>query len=255
MKRIFSIVLILILIISLPCTVSAANRKVVDESGLLSASEILELNKIAQSLADNYEIDAVIVIVNTLNDKSVQAYADDYFDYNGYGVGSDDSGVLLLVAMKERQWYVSTHAEGTEAVTYNEIGILDEEMADYLSSGDFYDAFATYLNLLESEFEHYRTYENGFTFEGLWSRLLTGLFIGAIIAGIALWCMRSKMNTAKQQSDAASYMVSSSYNLYRCQDIFLYSKTTKTPKAQNNSSGGSHRSSSGRSHGGRGGRF
>ncbi|MBQ2785590.1 MAG: TPM domain-containing protein [Oscillospiraceae bacterium] len=255
MKRIILVVLVLSLIISLPCTVSAVNTKVIDEPGLLSSSEVRKLSEIAQTLADNYEIDAAIVIVNSLNGKTAQAYADDYFDYNDYGVGSNDSGVLLLVAMKEREWYVSTHAEGTAAVTNNEIDILDEDMVDYLSSGDYYDAFAIYLNFLELEFEHYRTYESGFTLKGLGTRLLTGLFIGSVIAVIALLIMRSKMNTAKQQSGAGSYMVNGSYDLYRCQDIFLYSKTTKTPKPQNNSSSSTHRSSSGRSHGGRGGRF
>ena len=255
MKRVFSLVLILILIISLSCTVSAANTRVVDEPGVLSASEVRKLSETAQALADSYGIDAVIVIVNTLNGKSSQAYADDYFDDNGYGVGSSDSGVLLLVAIKEREWYVSTHAEGIDAVTYDEIGHLEEQMSVHLSNGDYYAAFTVYLNFLETEFDYYRTFEHGFTFEGFAIQLLIALVIGAVIAGIALLIMRSRMNTAKQQSGAASYMVSSSYDLYRCHDIFLYSKTTKTPKAQNNSGGSTHRSSSGRSHGGRGGRF
>lgn len=255
MKRTFLFMLVLALVISVCCCAFAANQKVVDQVGLLNTSQALELSERAQALADTYQLDAAIVIVNTLGGKTAQAYADDYFDYNGYGVGEDDSGVLLLIAMNEREWHVSTHAQGIDAVTYDEIGYLEEDMVDYLSNGDYYDAFTVYLDFLETEFDYYRTFECGFTLEGFMIQLLIALVVGAVIAGIALLIMRSNMNTVRQQSGAASYMVSSSYDLYRCQDIFLYSRTTKTPKSQNNSSSSTHRSSSGRSHGGRGGKF
>lgn len=254
MKRSITVTLILILIISLSPFVSAANPKVIDDAGLLTASEVRKLDEIAQKIAETYRIDAVIVTVETLGFKTAQAYADDYFDYNGYGAGSNDSGVLLLIAIEEREWYVSTHADGNEALTYNEISDLGDEMYDYLSLGDYYGAFTVYLEFLESEFEHYRTFEDHLTFRTVALRLLMALLIGAAIAGIALLIMRSKMNTARQQSGAGSYMVSGSYDLYRCQDFFLYSQTTRTLKQQNHSSS-THRSSSGRSHGGSGGRF
>lgn len=255
MKRIVTFLLVLALTISLTCTVSAASRKVIDEVGLLSSAEVQKLDEIARTLADTYQLDAAIVIVDSLGGKTAQAYADDYYDYNGFGVGNDDSGVLLLIAIKEREWYVSTHADGITAVTYDELGDLEEDMLDYLSDGNYYDAFTVYLDFLEVEFDFYRTFECGFTLEGFFIHLLIALVIGAAIAGIALLIMRSKMNTAKQQSGASSYMVNSSYDLYRCQDIFLYSKTTKSPKAQSSSGNSTHRSSSGRTHGGRGGRF
>ncbi|MBQ8359126.1 MAG: TPM domain-containing protein [Oscillospiraceae bacterium] len=254
MKRSITVTLILILILSLSPFVSAANPKVIDDAGLLTASEVRKLDEIAQKIAETYSIDAVIVTVETLGFKTAQDYADDYFDYNGYGAGSNDSGVLLLIAIEEREWYVCTHADGNEALTYNEIGDLGDEMYDYLSFGDYYGAFTVYLDFLESEFEHYRTFEDHLTFRTVALRLLMALLIGAAIAGIALLIMRSKMNTARQQSGAGSYMVSGSYDLYRCQDFFLYSQTTRTLKQQNHSSS-THRSSSGRSHGGRGGRF
>ena len=47
-----------------------------------------------------------------------------------------------------------------------------------------------------------------------------------------------------------------SYHLRTNQDLFLYSNISKRPKPKESSSGSStHRSSSGRSHGGRGGSF
>ncbi len=255
MRKLLCAALVFILLLTALPSVLAANSRVIDEADLLTSEETRKLDDIAENLANTYGIDAVIVTVRDLGGKSLQAYADDFFDYNGCGMGDDDSGVLLLISMAERDWYVSTHAQGTEAVTYDDIGDLEEEMVPYLSDGDYYGGFAAYLQFLESEFDYYRTYESGITFKGFAVRLVIALVIGAVIALIALLVMRSCMNTAKPQQGASHYMKKDTYELYRCHDIFLYSRTTKTAKAQSSGSGGTHRSSSGRSHGGRGGKF
>ena len=50
-------------------------------------------------------MDAVIVTSNNLNGKSQQDYADDYFDYNGYGVGKEKSGLLSLDFFMLQSYY------------------------------------------------------------------------------------------------------------------------------------------------------
>ncbi len=62
-----------------------------------------------------------------------------------------------------------------------------------------------------------------------------------------------KMKTAVKQDYAANYMKPGSMNLALSRDIFLYSTVIKTEKPKSNSS--SHTSSSGESHGGRGGSY
>lgn len=253
MKRSFMILLAVLLILSLSPLALASEPKIVDQADLFSASEQQKLETMAQKLADTYGIDVVIVTVPSLDGKTAKAYADDYFDYNGYGKGPDDSGVLFLISMQERQWHVSTHAAGIDAVTDSDIDYITDQILSDLSAGNYYDAFAAYMELLESEFIEYQDSLTTDLFDVVFN-LVIALVIGAVIAGIVLLIMRSKMNTAKQQSGASKYIIDSSYDLFRCQDIFLYSHTSKTRKADSNS-GGTHRSSSGRSHGGRGGSF
>ena len=84
--------------------------------------------------------------------------------------------------------------------------------------------------------------------------VLVALAIGAAAGGITILVMRSQMNTAKAQHNAGNYLVNGSYQLKRHHDIFLYSRVTRTRKAENNGSS-THRSSGGVSHGGRSGRF
>jgi len=68
---------------------------------------------------------------------------------------------------------------------------------------------------------------------------ITSIVIGIIVAAVVLMIMRSGMNTKQKQHSAADYMESGSYRLRLHQDLFLYSQVTKTPRQQNNSSGGS----------------
>ena len=94
---------------------------------------------------------------------------------------------------------------------------------------------------------------------GFGSILIVSAFIGLVCAGVAVGIMCGNMNTKRRQYDAGEYVKSDSFSIPVRQDIFLYSNVTKTRRPENNSTGkgGSsvHTSSSGRSHGGRGGKF
>lgn len=290
MKRLITAFLLLTLLLTLiPTAIAAQPPKIVDSAGLLSQSEVADLESKAESLADTYEMDVVIVTVNSLGGKSAEAYADDYFDYNGYGIGEDCSGILLLLAMDTREWAMSTCGETIYAVTDYGIQSIFSQIATSLSRDLYYDAFAKYLTELDIYFQAYQAkdpidgiigdydgpgsyypgtsddvvhYDEPLTAGDYVIRFLVALLIGAAAGGIGLLIMRGQMNTARAQSGAQNYMTPGSYQLYRHQDLFLYSRTSRMRKPDPNSGGGGsrggssiHRSSSGRSHGGGHGRF
>ena len=285
MKRFTVTVLLLLLVISAALPVLAAQpAKIVDSASLLTASEVSSLEAKAESLADTYQMDVVILTVPTTGGVFVETYADDYFDNNGYGIGTDYSGILFLLAMDTREWAMSTCGNTKYAVTDYGILSLFQSISTYLSSGRYYTAFDRYLTELERYFKAYASNDsidgtigdyNGpssyipgtqddilypqeqVTGSDIVMRLLVALLIGAAVGGIVLLIMRGQMNTIRTQSGAKTYMTPGSYNLYRQQDLFLSSRTSRIRKPDQNSSGGSrgggssiHRSSSGRSHGG-----
>lgn len=256
--------------------------KVVDNAGLLTDSQLSALEEKAAALWDSCRLDVVIVTVNSLDGKSVQTYADDYYDDNGYGYGDDYSGILLLLAMETREWYISTCGEANYIFTDYGLDEMGQEMLPQLSSGDYSGAFDTWLELIPIYCERYdsgrpidgyvgpdayepeggdrivhATPSQGTTFV---SRILIAVVAGAVVALVVVLIMGSRMNTAKAQKYAGQYMRNGSYHLHTHRDMFLYSRVSRTRKQE--SSGGSrgggssvHRSSGGRSHGGRGGRF
>lgn len=255
-RKLIASLLVLCLILASPLVAAGLDPlwRVVDNADLLTGSEHSALDQRMTNILYTYDMDVVIFTVDTLDGKSATAYADDYYDYSGYGIDGKHSGLLLLIAMDEREWAVSTCGDAIRAVTDYEIDGIVSNITDDLTNGRYYEAFDAFLDQIEAEYQAYmdeRTLDTG----DILIRFAIALAIGAVIAGIAILIMRSKMNTAKQQTGAGNYLNEGSYDLFRCHDIFLYSHTTKTRKAESSSGGGSHRSSSGRTHGGRSGRF
>ena len=74
----------------------------VDEAGLLSEEESSTLINKLEEISQRQKNEVAVVTVNSLEGKTAEAYADDYYDYNGYGYGENDDGLLLLVSMGER---------------------------------------------------------------------------------------------------------------------------------------------------------
>lgn len=255
-RKLFAIVFVFCLMLSLPLAAAALDplARVVDYADLLTDAQSGALEKRATDILYTYDMDVVILTVDSLGGKSPTAYADDFYDDSGYGIDGQHSGVLLLIAMDEREWAVSTCGNAIDAVTDWEIDEFFYDISGKLSDGEYYEAFDEFLTQIEWE---YRAYIDESTLDSgdILFNFVIALAIGAVIAGIALLVMRSKMNTAKSQHGAESYIRNESYDLFRCQDIFLYSRTTRTQKSESSSGGSTHRSSSGRSHGGRSGRF
>lgn len=261
MKKWFAFLLSALMLFGCPISAQAAQEKIVDKAELLTYGEAEMLSEKATALTEEYGMDVVILTVPDLGGKSAQTYADSYYDDHGYGIGSQRSGILLLLAMEEREWYMSTCGEAIDVFTDSGLDALGERILPDLSGGDYYGAFDLWLELLPDYFEASLTgaplYGGGSTVnypEPEVQRsvnIFISLAIGLVVAAVTVLIMRGTMNTARRKSGAAEYMRKGSYHLTVHQDLFLYSNITKTPIPKSNGSSG------GRScgHGGRGGSF
>ena len=254
MKRILTVMTAILLMLSLALPVCAAQDKprVVDQAGLLTDSEIRLLEESIQEFTDIYGMDVVILTVDSLRGQSAQAYADNYYDRNGYGAGSDGSGLLFLLAMEEREWYISTCGQAVTVFLDSTIDDMGDLIVPYLSDGDYYYGFSIWLDFLPDYMsaDSDASVSITHTEKAPKVNILVSLAIGLVVAGIVILIMRSCMNTARRQSGAQEYLRQGSYHLTERHDMFLYSHVSKTPKPKNTGSSGG-----GRSHGGGGGRF
>lgn len=244
---------------------SAAGKKsVIDDAGLIKASDEKELDKKIKNIQKD-KFDVVILTVKSLDGKSAQDYADDYYDNNDYGLDNEKSGVLFLVSKGDRKYHISTKGAGIKAFTDYGIVRIKEEIKPYLSDGDYFDACDEFLNITKDFVKAYKDgtpydTDNPYNEEIDYVILeVIALVIAFVIALISVGIMRLRMNTAKPKGTAMEYIKKGSFKLTSEKDIFMYSTVTKTakPKDNDNSAGGSttHVSSSGSEHGGGGGSF
>lgn len=261
MKRTLILLFILMFALALPVFAEEISApRVIDQAGLLSSSDEELLEDEVASLKEKYNFDIVILTVRSTGEKSVTAYADDYYDYNGYGCGDGRDGMLLLISMEERDWCVSTSGRGNEVFGSDFLDYLEgSAVIDRLSDADYYGAFDRFLGISGSYLE------SDVSGNPVKIRRDTGdtviLCVIAVIASfvvslIILGVMKSRMNTVIKRSDAADYVRRDSFNMRRSADYYLYSTETKIRIQRSQTSvSGTHISSSGRSHGGRHGKF
>lgn len=244
-RKLISLLLCMLVFGSTILTVCAGSALVMDVAALMSSTEAASLAERSESLQEQYGLDVVILTVPSLMGTSIQDFADNYYDNNSYS----DNGILFLLDTGSRQWHISTAGTAIEALSDRDLMQIEDQVIPYFSKGQYYEGFSRFQDLLPRLLENDNPGAGGIN-------LFISLLSGAGIAGIAVFVMRSTMNTSRPQRSADNYEAEGSYHLKTHQDLFLYSNISKRPRPQNNSSGSStHRSSSGRSHGGRSGRF
>ena len=252
--------------------------RLVDNANLLNAAEKVHLLQQLDEISQRQQVDVVVVTVNSLEGKSAMAYADDFFDYNGYGFGENLDGILLLVSMEQRDWWISTTGYGITAFTDAGLEYIADCVVPKLSDGRYGKAFDIFAEKCDDFITQARTGEpydvnnmpkEPFRF-GLC--LFISIFVGLFVAGCVIWGLQSQLKTVHAQPGAENYFLLSAPQLTVNKETYLYSTMSSRPKpkpsemsrsgSRSGSSfgggfGGSttHRSSSGRSHGGRGGKF
>jgi len=274
MKKLSFILLFFVLLL-LVVPVSAAERAA-DFADILTYEEEVALCEKLDQISEAWECDIVVLTLESLEGKTAQAYADDYYDENGFGYGDDWTGILFLVSMGEREWAFSTCGDAIRMFTDAGLVRLEDAVIGYLSDGYYYDAFSAFADecadILEraalgeifDDYGGYIGYEDYYYEEEVvfdpvsWIPL--SIIIGFIISLIVVNVMKGEMNSVHPASGASQFEKQGSFRVTSRQDIYLYRNISKTPRQTEQSRPGGagssvHRSSSGRSHGGRSGIF
>ena len=263
--------------------------RVFDQAGLFSETEIIQLEEKIAQCRKSTKMDVVIVSAYADGERSAEEYADDYYDYGGFGVGKKASGVLLLYYMDGPgqpggECYISTAGTMINMLTDERIeSILDDVYGD-LGNRDFAGAAEHFLEDVKAYVKE--GVESGqYTYDRDTGEIvryhsirLYEVAIAMVIAGILAGsvCLDIKKRYAMKQS---SREVSNSLQAYRADCAFCFSvagdkmvnkyvRSVPIPRNTSSGSGGRghsgsssagrstiHTSSSGSSHGGGGRRF
>lgn len=241
---------------------------IMDTAKLLTKEEVASLEKKLSELSEKWQLELVVVTANDCEGFEVADYAERIFETCDYGYGEEKDGILLLLSMEERDWYIATHGYGITVLTDWRIEYIGEKMVPDLSAGNYADAFSVFADECADYTDMVKN--GGGDSDGNENQgraplpilILPICFgIGLIVAVIIVLIMRSKLKTAVRQKNANNYVKDGSMNVTESYDQFLYSNVTQTRISSDNdssSSGGgssTHSSSSGSTFGGGGGKF
>lgn len=226
---------------------------VVDKADLLSDSEEKELEQRLTEISDRFALDLAVVTVTDFGGKTPEAFADDFYDYNGYGRGENADGAVLVYKpgkQGERRLQISTCGKAIDALTDAKIDSILAGIKDYFISEDYIGGFNAFADQCDSAFE----FEFNPSVSPVWIPLC--LIIGFVISFAITKIRTSSLKSVRKKVDASDY--ATGVAVTDRSDVFLYRNVEKTPIPRDTgSSGGSstHTSSSGRSHGGGGTSF
>ncbi|AOH47076.1 MAG: TPM domain-containing protein [Centipeda sp. (in: firmicutes)] len=230
--------------------------RVIDEAEILTDSEEKELDAKIATIEQSHKVRILIGTMKSTDGTPLGKIANNVVDQ----IPADNGTIVLLLSMKERDWYISTDNKMRARITDGKgVEYLSGEFLPDLKEGKYAAAFTTFaattdemLTYYEKEGEPYDP-ANAFNLMALGIALACALILG----GTIYYVLYEYESNVRSAAEADAYLNHDSFRLTQDEDNFLYTTVTRRTKEKKESSSGSNvsTSSSDSSHGGGGGKF
>ncbi len=222
---------------------------VTDAYGLFSDEQRTALEAKATQLAEKYNMGVYLLVVDKMNglDNPTSAqrtnFATSFYRANDLGLGSGKDGIMLVLAVKSRDYVTIAYGQGSYSFSDEGIAAMEEAVKDELSSDNWVDGAEAYYGKIGEQLEYYSVKGEPWTEPDPLSAILKILAIFGIPAGAAFSKVngeKSAMKTAREQTGATNYLDAGSFELTHSDDQFVDTSlvVTPKPKEEESSSGG-----------------
>ena len=229
------------------------NEKIYDFAELLTEEEEKLLKEQVDAYIGTTNLDACIVTISENDKISTRDYAADFYDYNYFGKGVANSGIILLLDMDNRKLYlVSTgramqYYNGARATACTDKGVLD------LKGKNYYSALEKTFKKIDDYYGQGEVKGDGLEADPS-SIILRVIIFGTIINAIFILINLHKHKGIRKKTTATQYLKENESKINDRKDQFLTTHTSKTSRSSS-SSGGGFSGSSGVGHSGGGSSF
>ena len=297
-NRIFAILMTLLLTLGVSSGVAFAEGEgssvyMQDTSAILSQEDQAALETKLSEITAEQNCGMYIRTTSDFEGKEPQAYADDYYDASGLGIGEDHSGIMLVVNFDSGDWVITTTGSAIDTFTDARQEATMKKVVKKLRDNPakafniFVDKCERYLidaNKPVEETEQAETETEVEATEGEPAQaddtsdmhpraiLIGGIILGIITSLIIVLCQAGDLNSVHREPAAKNYVRPGSMKLTTQTEQFLNKRVDRVAKsdsssgaaagaaaAHHHSSGSSgsttHTSSSGTTHGGSSGKF
>ena len=229
--------------------------RVIDEADILTDSEEKELDAKIATIEQSHKVRILIGTMKSTDGTPLGKIANNVVDQ----IPADNGTIVLLLSMKERDWYISTDNKMRLRITDGKgVDYLAGEFLPDLKEGKYAAAFTTFaattdemLTYYEKEGEPYDP-ANAFDLMALGIALACALILG----GTIYYMLYEYESNVRSAAEADAYLNHDSFQLTQSEDNFLYTTVTRRAKEKRESSSSNvSTSSSDSSHGGGGGKY
>jgi len=252
-----------------------ATEKIYDFSDILTDEEERLLKEKIDKFIEENNMDMVIVTDSFTYsyDRQNEEYADDFYDYNDFGLDLEHySGVLLLrnTNPSDPYYHMSTSGNAQLYLSDSRINSILDNIYYDIKSGNYYEGFSKWISYTDNYIKSgYPSTASNYYLDNYgnmhrvkpkyYPPIGIALLMGLAAAGTAVGIMISKNKMVKKAHQASEYLDNGSINITKREDTYLRSHTTSYTVSS--SSGGGHHGggghsfhsgSSGFSHGGGG---
>lgn len=236
-------------------TIQSQSQLVIDNAELLTEKEKLRLEDKAQRISQQYGCNIYVLTVPTMDGAERREFAKAYYTEHQLGSGEYRNGILFMIAMDTRDYVTITYGRNPEDTSQYGSGILaftdygisqmEEQVVPYLSEGDYYTAFDTYVDTCRvylSTYDQGTAYDVGVRLPGepIFGAFEIGIIIlvPLLIAFIVCMVFRAQMKTAVKATKAGDYLVDGSFHLTESRDDFIRTTRSRRKIERTSSSGG-----------------
>ena len=262
MKRILKLTAVfLVLLLCWKTRVLAANTEYVrDEYGVLSNSELQELNDLAARVSDAHHTGVYIRVMNSMeNHFSMEEYAGSLYAAEDMGWGDSDDGIMLVLTMDDRSFDIFVRHGGLAEQAFTQYA--REEMAstvvyDYLRYDKYADGFNSFISIADADLsyaeagtpisedfdpardarEQAEQEERAAATKAAKAGATVG--IPPLTALLACLAMKSRNKTTGIKKEASEYIAKNGIRLTNRHDRFLYRTESRTRINRDNDRGG-----------------
>lgn len=234
-KRTFSVFFTLFLLLAFGTVASAeVDQRIYDEAGLLSESEISNLEAYAAEKSRERGVDFLLLTTNSTDGLDIMTFQGNFFD--GFADASgQENAVLLTIDMGNRDYFAAGFGTAKRSLDNQRIDLLLDEISPYMAAGQYGGAFREAI----STADRYMDYRPGVNPESIflktWFQAAVSLLLGGIIVGTMLY-----NSSGRNTTTPATYIDRDNTSVTRHSDRFRNKTVTrrKIPKNNNNSGGG-----------------
>ena len=229
--------------------------RVVDEADILTADEEKALDAKLAAVEQSHKVRILVGTMKDTGGAALGKVANNVVDQ----IPGENGTIVLLLSMKERDWYISTDNKMRTRITDGKgVDYLAGEFLPDLKEGKYAAAFTAFaattdemLTYYEKEGEPYDP-ANAFDLMALGIALACALILG----GTIYYMLYEYESNVRSAAEADAYLNHDSFQLTQSEDNFLYTTVTRRAKEKRESSSSNvSTSSSDSSHGGGGGKF